>query len=63
MGISFAVVLPIIIIVAICVGVAGLVLTIGKWKEKMGLLPKFKSPTVPRHHQRGGISKYSDRPS
>jgi hypothetical protein len=42
-------ILDLIIIVVISVGVAGLVLSLGKWKIKMGLLSRFKSLTKPRH--------------
>jgi hypothetical protein len=55
LGLSSALVLDIIIIVAICVGLAGLVVSLGKWKISMGFLPRFKSLTMPRHHERGGI--------
>jgi hypothetical protein len=56
-------ILDLIIIVVISVGVAGLVLSLGKWKIKMGLLPRFKNSTMSRHHERGGISEHSDLPS
>jgi hypothetical protein len=56
-------ILDLIIIVVISVGVAVLVVSLGKWKLKMGLLPRFKSLTMPRHHERGGISKHSELPS
>ena len=51
-------ILDLIIIVVITVGVAGLVVSLGKWKIKMGLLPRFKSFTMPRHHERRGISEH-----
>ncbi len=57
-----AVILPIISIVLISVGIAGLVVSLGRWKIRMGFLPRFKGPTMPRHHEQGGISEYSDRP-
>jgi hypothetical protein len=63
LGLFSAVVLHVIIIVAICVGIAGLVVSLGKWKISMGLLPRFKSLTMARHHERGGISEHSDLPS
>lgn len=53
-------ILDLIIIVMISVGVAGLVVSLGKWKIRMGLLQRFKSLTVPRHYARGGISEHSD---
>jgi hypothetical protein len=47
-------VLDLVMIVLISVGVAGLAVSLGKWKTKMGLLQRFESPTVPRHHAWGG---------
>jgi hypothetical protein len=46
-------ILDLIIIVAISVGVARLVVSFGKWKIKMGLLPRFQSIGMPRHPERG----------
>jgi hypothetical protein len=54
-------ILDLVIIVLISVGIAGLAVSLGKWKIRMGLLPRFKSPTMPRHNEWGGISEYSDR--
>jgi hypothetical protein len=51
-GIFSAVVLPISIIAALCLAVATLVISVGEWKIRMGLLPRFKSMAVPRHHER-----------
>jgi hypothetical protein len=48
--------LDLIIIAVISVGVAVLAVSLGKWKIKMGLLPRFKSLTMPRHRERSGIS-------
>jgi hypothetical protein len=45
--------LDLIIIVVIIMGVSRLVVSLGKWKIGMGLLPRFKSLTMPRHHERG----------
>jgi hypothetical protein len=61
MEIFWAVVLPIIIIVATCIAVAGLVLTIGKWKIRMGVLSKLKSPVITKHRRALGPPKYKDR--
>jgi len=55
--------LDLIIIVEISVVVAVLVVSLGKWKIKMGLLPRFKSLAMPRHHERGGVFKHSELPS
>jgi hypothetical protein len=56
-------ILDLSIIVVISVGVAVLVVSLGKWKIKMGLLPRFKNFTMPRRHERGGISEHSDLPT
>jgi hypothetical protein len=60
-------ILDFIIIVIISVSVAVLVVSLGKWKIKMGLLPRFKSLTMPKHRRNimsgGGISKRSELPS
>jgi hypothetical protein len=56
-------ILDLIIIAVISVGVAVLAVSPGKWKIKMGLLPRFKSLTMPRHRERSGISKHSGLPS
>jgi hypothetical protein len=42
-------ILDLIIIVVISVGVAVMVVSLGKWKIKMGLLSRLKSLTKPRH--------------
>jgi hypothetical protein len=46
-------ILDLMIVVVISVGVSVLVISLGKWKIKMGLLPRFKSLTTPRHHRAG----------
>ncbi len=37
------------IIVTACLAVAALVISIGEWKIRLGLLPSFKSLPVPAH--------------
>ena len=64
LGIFSAVVLPISIIAAVCVAVAALVISIGEWKIRMGLFPRFKSMAVPRHERhsyRSSLLKLKDR--
>jgi hypothetical protein len=48
-GFVSAVVLPSGMIVTACLAVAALVISIGEWKIKLGLLPGFKSLPVPAH--------------
>ena len=64
LGIFSAVVLPISIIAAVCLVVAALVISIGEWKIRMGLFPRFKSMAVPRHERhsyRSSLLKLKDR--
>ena len=37
------------VIVTECLAVAALVISIGEWKIRLGLLPRFKSLPVPAH--------------
>jgi hypothetical protein len=53
-------ILDLIIIAVVSVGVAGLAVSLGQWKMKMGLLQRFKGPTVPRHHAPCDITEHSD---
>ena len=53
-------ILDLIIIVLVSIGVAGLAVSLGQWKMKMGLFQRFKSPTVPRHHAPCDMTKHSD---
>jgi hypothetical protein len=49
------------VIVTACLAVAALVISIGEWKIKLGLLPGFKSLPVPahaRHRYRSLPSKF-----
>jgi len=48
------VVLSASIIAGVCLAVAALVISIGEWKIRIGLLPSFKSVAVPRRHERCG---------
>ena len=49
MSMFSTVVLPISIIAAVCLAVATLVISIGEWKTRLGLLPRFKSLPMPAH--------------
>ena len=48
-GLFSAVVLSSGIIATVCVAIAALVISIGEWKTRLGLLPGFKSLPVPAH--------------
>lgn len=52
MGMFSTVVLSVSIIAGVSLAVAALVISIGEWKTRMGLLPSFKSLAVPRRHER-----------
>ena len=51
-GLFSAVVLPSGIIAIGCLAVAGLVIRIGEWKTKLGLLPRFASLAKPARYDR-----------
>jgi hypothetical protein len=58
------VVVPVSIIAGVCLAVAALVISIGEWKIRMGLFPRFKSLTAPRyerHNYRSSLLKLKDR--
>jgi hypothetical protein len=62
-GFVSAVVLPSGMIVTACLAVAALVISIGEWKIRLGLLPGFKSLPVPahaRHRYRSLPSKFNN---
>jgi hypothetical protein len=64
LGVFSAVVLPVSIIAGVCLAVAALVISIGEWKIRMGLFPRFKSMAVPRHERhsyRSSLLKLKDR--
>ena len=48
-GLFSAVVLSSGIIATLCLAIAALVISIGEWKVRMGLLPGFKSLPIPAH--------------
>ena len=48
-GFFSAVVLSSGIIATLCLAIAALVISIGEWKTRLGLLPGFKSLPVPAH--------------
>jgi hypothetical protein len=52
-------ILDLTIIVVISVGVAGLVVSLGKWKIRIALLRRFKSLTMSNPYERRGISEHS----
>jgi hypothetical protein len=56
-------ILDLIITVVIGGGVAGLVVSLGKWKINAGLLPRLKRLTMRNHYERGSISEHTDLPS
>jgi hypothetical protein len=56
-------ILDLIITVVIGGGIAGLVVSLGKWKTKAGLLPRLKRLTMRNHYERCGISEHTDLPS
>ena len=49
MSMFSTVVLPISIIAAVCLAVATLVISIGEWKTRLGLLPRFKRLPMPAY--------------
>jgi hypothetical protein len=51
-GMFSTVVLSVSIVAGVCLAVAALVISIGEWKTRTGLLPSFKSLAVPRRHER-----------
>lgn len=53
-GMFSTVLLPVSIIAGVCLAVAALVVSIGEWKIRIGLLPSFKNVAVPRHRERRG---------
>jgi hypothetical protein len=55
-------ILDLIITVVIGGSVAGLVVSLGKWKPKTGLLLRFKRLTMRNHYDRGGIPEHTDLP-
>ena len=62
-GLFSAVVLSSSIIATVCVAIAALVISIGEWKIRMGLFPRFKSMAVPRHERhsyRSSLLKLKD---
>jgi hypothetical protein len=56
LGLSSAVVLPILILIAVVSSVAGLVISIGNWKSRNGFLARFKSSNASRHRRRSSNS-------
>jgi hypothetical protein len=48
-GLFSAVVLSSGIIATLCLAIAALVMSIGEWKTRLGLLPRFKSLPMPAH--------------
>jgi hypothetical protein len=61
-GLFSSVVLPSGIIATLCLAIAALVISIGEWKTRLGLLPKFKSfpaPAQERHRYRSSPSKFT----
>ncbi len=54
MGMFSTVVLSVSIIEGVCLAVAALVVSIGEWKIRIGLLPNLELTGVPRRHERRG---------
>jgi hypothetical protein len=48
-GLFSAAILSSSIIAALCLAIAALVISIGEWKARSGLLPRFKSLPMPAH--------------
>lgn len=60
-GLSSAVVFPIVILMVVVAGVAGLVVGLGNWKIRMGLT-KIQEPYHAETSRAGGITEYSEFP-
>ena len=52
LGLSSAVALPIIMLIAVVTAVAGLVVSIGQWKVRNGFLTRFRSPNLSSYRHR-----------
>ena len=60
LGLSSAVVLPILMLIAVVTGIAVLVIGLGNWKVRNGYLAMFKSSNLSRHRDGSAMLRAPD---